>query len=770
MNSFYRRDDVKGAFVDAIESTGLATVGDAWVTTKLGGSFPALGSEPLDDEVLDKILYVNPVGGQAIVPLDVELDREGYVVDGTPLGDHFPLIATFMFEGDDTDIVETYSDYVLQKISNPDRGQGEVDGLMPGGDRQNSYTWRLAMLGDEIYVATSRNVANALVNTYATQFAAAGISTEAFWALIDAVTNGDIPRESSETGANIVAYNRKTGEFRIVYTAEKGVNFRMAVTFGDNVYFGSYAASPTMPQYILKLDSEGNITKVFQTTGSVSLRANCVYDDHLFFAGADEREEIDPSSTDVPTKMAVLRKSNDDDTLWERVADYRDFGEVAYDPIMSSWAGCPFWEMATHEGYIYATTPSTRGFVIFKGHPAADGEPANEYGWYWQEVAGVNNGINNPGLSDVEGGEPGTLRSLIGSVYEFNGELYAYNFDHAFGGEAAAFAGFLQQLAGQDVKASDYLSPLYNSLQNPQKVWRLDDATGKFVECRNFTKLLEGATNEYIWRMGTYDNQLYISTMDAGIFYGYLTQLTNGSFFNMSTEERLSKIGYINTVIQMLLEEKGTEFADRLTQNLEMVKMLLDIYSEEAKATLQSINSLSDLLAYLTGVTAQIEELLADEEASASLAETIAAALENLREKATELVAKIDLEGINMYLAINQAVMNDEWGFDLFRTYDAEKFEAITRSGFDDKYNYGCPAFLATPEGLYIGTCNPFYGGQLYLLTNDGTKDDPTTTVTTAETSVTATPTWYSLDGRRLSSQPARKGIYIVGGQKMVVE
>lgn len=43
-------------------------------------------------------------------------------------------------------------------------------------------------------------------------------------------------------------------------------------------------------------------------------------------------------------------------------------------------------------------------------------------------------------------------------------------------------------------------------------------------------------------------------------------------------------------------------------------------------------------------------------------------------------------------------------------------FEKITTNGFGDKYNYGCSAFLATDQGLYIGTCNPFYGGQLYLL------------------------------------------------------
>ena len=196
----------------------------------------------------------------------------------------------------------------------------------------------------------------------------------------------------------------------------------MAVTFGENVYFGSYSALPTNPQYILKLDPDGNFTKVFQTMGSISLRANCVYGEHLFFAGADDRTPF-AEGDGAPTKMAVLRKSNADDTVWERVADYRDFGEIPYDPIMASWAGAPIWELAAHNGWIYATAPSHAGFVIFRGHPAAEGETPNEYGWYWEEVAGLNNGRNNPGLSDVEGGETGTMRSLIGSVYEWNGTL-----------------------------------------------------------------------------------------------------------------------------------------------------------------------------------------------------------------------------------------------------------------------------------------------------------------------------------------------------------
>ena len=137
--------------------------------------------------------------------------------------------------------VETGVNYTVTKISNPDRGEREVDGLVPGGDRENSYTWRMAMRGDEIYIATARNIASALVNMYGSLISAAsGMSMDTFWALIDAFANGDIMRNDVNEGANIIAYNRKTGEFRVVWTGGPGEYQRMAVTFGDNVYFGSY--------------------------------------------------------------------------------------------------------------------------------------------------------------------------------------------------------------------------------------------------------------------------------------------------------------------------------------------------------------------------------------------------------------------------------------------------------------------------------------------------------------------------------------------------
>jgi hypothetical protein len=58
-------------------------------------------------------------------------------------------------------------------------------------------------------------------------------------------------------------------------------------------------------------------------------------------------------------------------------------------------------------------------------------------------------------------------------------------------------------------------------------------------------------------------------------------------------------------------------------------------------------------------------------------------------------------------------------GYDLYASADGENWEVVTRDGFGDKYNYGALRFLTTEEGMYITTGNPFFGGQLYLLSND---------------------------------------------------
>jgi hypothetical protein len=355
-------------------------------------------------------------------------------------------------------------------------------------------------------------------------------------------------------------------------------------------------------------------------------------------------------------------------------------------------------------------------------------------------------------------------------------------------------------------------------------VWKLDDASGKFVECENFTQMVAGTTNEYVWRMGEYDGQLYVATMDAGIFYNYMTQLTNGSLLTMTPEEMQSKIDYITRLIEIFANAKASELAQRLIDRLNELKQMLEQFAQDSTVNPESLAAYEELIndiiamleAYLNGQSqndadafataalttgidkstapAQIvnastkatdmpedyvENLCNKAKASAkvsydaahkALADDIVAllkaALESIKQMSQELYDRIDGEGIEMYLYINDMVMNDDWGFDLYRTSDGVDFEVITTNGFNDKYNYGCPAFLATDEGMYIGTCNPFYGGQLYLLTNSKYTGVDNIAVKDSDEHSNI---YYTLSGMRLVGKPTAPGIYVNDGRKVVI-
>lgn len=97
LNSLYGRDDVKTQFIDAINESGRGTVSDVWVEMQQKGVYPTEKHTDtiVGDETLDKILYINPAMGTQIQPVAFSIDREGYQYDGKPLGDHYPVAATF---------------------------------------------------------------------------------------------------------------------------------------------------------------------------------------------------------------------------------------------------------------------------------------------------------------------------------------------------------------------------------------------------------------------------------------------------------------------------------------------------------------------------------------------------------------------------------------------------------------------------------------------------------------------------------------------------
>jgi len=53
-------------------------------------------------------------------------------------------------------------------------------------------------------------------------------------------------------------------------------------------------------------------------------------------------------------------------------------------------------------------------------------------------------------------------------------------------------------------------------------------------------------------------------------------------------------------------------------------------------------------------------------------------------------------------------VVRTEGGFDLWTTSDGVGWRPVTRTGFDNHFNYGARTLVSSPHGLFVGTANPF--------------------------------------------------------------
>lgn len=133
LNCLYGRDNVKQAFIDAINETGQGTASDVWVEMKRGGVYPTAPSTEATagEETLDKIIYINPALGTTIQPIAFSIDKDDYLYDGNPLGDHWPVAATFQITSTKTAIKEVGNDkqtdsrwYNLngQRVNQPQNG------------------------------------------------------------------------------------------------------------------------------------------------------------------------------------------------------------------------------------------------------------------------------------------------------------------------------------------------------------------------------------------------------------------------------------------------------------------------------------------------------------------------------------------------------------------------------------------------------------------------------------------------------------------------
>ena len=801
----------------------------------------------------------------------------------------------------------------ITRLSNPTLGEAQLDGYIAGGMHGNDYTQSMTVLGDNVLIATCANVGYAFTRRYNPNWN--------FWYIAEELYNGRFPFYDPEDtrkydGARIIAYNPKEkkaeDKFKVIYEGENGVGFRCAATYGNYAYFAAYSADTRVNPYILRVDKNGNCTKIFETNDCVALRGFCVSkdkekNDRLYFAGAGSYgKEIPFSEVEKdPVKMAVLEIHSVNTQL---VADYSDFGDYACDETLKAWNDSPIFDIVSYGGYIYVSIPSSVGFVIFRGRPATEAEKTakldNVYHWIWEEVAGLDNDYNNnPALSETAGGEPGNVNMLSGTFFVFNEHLYVTNSNHSIMGELSVFANGIKNLTEQPFNAINYLNYMYALLQNPQKVWCLDDVTGKFELQPAFTQNMLSTLNA---RFGEYDGQLYVATLDAGHLYSWLSQIAIDDFIRMTPSEIIAKLTILDELIQSLTRKKAQDpIAQQLMEQLEklqayllqflkndvdkttdvanvtdvisledIVKLIKMIGAKDAAATTTAGIPVADCIAELlkilggtsgtsattpagtcaiidilkalglTGITGipaitniedianlplsdwkefldtiivrilqdklgidfdpttvpdilditslteykdlldDILKLIQDRLGDITIGEGTTAEmiyyalLNGIKENIHSLLGGLETSALSNYWFIFERMRTNKMGFDLMRTSDGYNFEYITRDGFGDKFNYGCPSFATTNDGLYIGTSNPFFGGQLWLLKNpkssspikyNGTTEDDADALQSI-TSSEAQSDYYTIDGRRVSAKPVKSGLYIQNGKKVLVK
>lgn len=513
--------------------------------------------------------------------------------------------------GEETKKYETEK-YLIEKVSNPTSGEGEVDGILTGQDhaREQSYSWSMIEYGDSIYIGTCynpiagiyyRNVISNLTSKGMDAEKAAKIASK----LIELLYDGAMYTEGiSQTSPVIVKVNKESYDTEIVYKYTAGRNnmagYRMAAEFNDKLYFVG-SGYPT--NNLVEIDPINNTSNVvFESTAldsafSTGIRGLYVYDNQLIMSMSSDTSDI--------KGVRILTTSNPSSGEWTEIANQDTFLDLPACYKRDGINGGGIWDIVSFNGYLYVsivtskTDPDTlvnnkQGFAMFRGSKEEDGT------WSWKMIIGDKN---------------------QGALYDF----------------------------GLGVKESGF------------------------------------------------------------------TQLTNGELINMPKDEFIRKLNLVKELIELLIskdvnlvtEEKQIELYNANTNSIDELVGALDLLENNLDETAVNNTEARNTNESIIDMYYEIEALY--EETKESLTDDIISEIE-------EILSIININNIKCYFAINEYCKNATKGFDLLVSEDGVNFQVITRNGFNDKYNHGLRTFQATEEGLFLGTANPFYGTQLWLL------------------------------------------------------
>ena len=209
-------------------------------------------------------------------------------------------------------------------------------------------------------------------------------------------------------------------------------------------------------------------------------------------------------------------------------------------------------------------------------------------------------------------------------------------------------------------------------------------------------------------------------------------QFTNGDVLHMTPEEIKSQINYIKILLDLIKENNNGNINNAIKSSNSEEAQYINSLSEESQNDVES--SLTELYDGLSELETVLDEEAYSEIETYGLSDSLLNIYQNLVDEylkirdllPEDLVEILDktlnqdsVDNLFYFLETCKYLSVGERGFDLLVSEDGINFETITTNGFGDPYNHGCRIFAVTNSGLTLGTANPFYGTQVWKITDN---------------------------------------------------
>lgn len=634
--------------------------------------------------------------------------------------------------------------FTANKITHPENGLKAPDGIVDYignstvtdeitgvGDRAQNYAWSAIGYGDWVYIGTCPNAMTQTLNFMGTVLGNK-FDKEIMTATLNAMFNGAFFTAEEDGGdpkGILVKVNTKTGEVKLIMskaTTNTNVQFRNVVELNGKFYFcGSVNGLPTVYQVDPATDEykkvyqsidQADFYKAYQMGISVGIRGISTFENKLIISlvGLEGAYICESDNPEDPDSFKVIATMSD------------MFNYPAY-RYQDSIYGGSIWDMAVYNGSLYVSictgTPENKpddntmqSFALIKGDRDDNGK------WTWTSVIGDKEKDN---AKYTYGIDPERTRSGAANLCVYDGYLYIgeYN-DEEIALERVLFdqsCDFMNSNLEQSVN-------LYRMDENEEIKLVVGDADEMFPD-GGLTGLGSGFDrneNQYIWRMQVYNNKLYVGTFDTSSLLEPIGQLTNGDLLKMTDEEWQSQIEYIKVLAELILNKYKTP------QLPVAAPATLSISRDDARNMAKSVNNAGKISRATAANAENVIELAqeientANEKASEEFIATyteLSKASKNMTISIGEIIGKIfteeNIAKMTSFVKCAAYMSTAERGFDIFTLDSNLNVKTVTTNGFGDPYNHGCRTFAVTDDNLIVGTANPFYGTQIWTLSDN---------------------------------------------------